>query len=147
MNLVQRIEQWGDQHHPKWMDLLRMALGIFLCLKGIEFATNMSSVMNLMTGAMPFSSFMTVLIGHYIVFAHCMGGAFLAAGLLTRFSCLIQIPILLGAIIFINFSYSMMRPFSELFLSVVVLGLLLYFLVIGSGPWSLDHVIEKNTKP
>ena len=43
MNLVQRLEQWGDRHHPKWMDFLRIALGIFLCLKGVEFATNMSS--------------------------------------------------------------------------------------------------------
>jgi hypothetical protein len=53
MNYVQRLELWGDRHHPKWLDLLRIALGIFLCLKGIEFATNMGTVMSLMTGTMP----------------------------------------------------------------------------------------------
>src|SRR5215204_6173886 len=128
MNLVQRLEHWGDHHHPKWMDLLRIALGIFLCLKGIEFANNMSTVMNMISGTMPFSSFMMVLIGHYIVFAHIMGGFLLATGLLTRFACIIQIPILLGAIIFINLSHDMMKPFSELFLTIIILLLLIYFL-------------------
>ena len=142
MNLVQRLEHWGDRHHPKWLDLLRIALGVFLCLKGIEFATNMSTVMNMMTGNMPFSSFMMILIGHYVVFAHIMGGFLLAIGLLTRFACLIQIPILIGAIIFIN-TNEMLRPFSELFLSILILGLLIYFLIIGSGPWSVDAFIEK----
>ena len=146
MNLVQRLEQWGDRHHPKWLDFLRIALGVFLCLKGVEFATNMSSVMGLMTGAMPFSSFMMVLISHYIVFAHTMGGFLLATGLLTRFACIIQIPILLGAILFINLSPAMMQPFSELFLSILVLGLLIFFLIIGSGPWSLDNLIERSSK-
>jgi uncharacterized membrane protein YphA (DoxX/SURF4 family) len=145
MNLVQRLEHWGDRHHPKWLDLLRIALGVFLCLKGIEFATNMSTVMNMMTGNMPFSSFMMILIGHYVVFAHIMGGFLLAIGLLTRFACLIQIPILIGAIIFIN-TNEMLRPFSELFLSILILGLLIYFLIIGSGPWSVDAFIEKSNK-
>jgi putative oxidoreductase len=146
MNYAQRLEHWGDRHHPKWLDLLRIALGIFLCLKGIEFATNMGAVMSLMTGIMPFSDFIMVLVGHYIVFAHIMGGFLLALGLLTRFACIIQIPILIGAIIFVNIPHEMMRPFSEVFLSILVLMLLIYFLIIGSGPWSLDRVIDKNTK-
>ncbi|MGZ3837992.1 MAG: DoxX family protein [Flavisolibacter sp.] len=146
MNFAQRLENWGDRHHPKWMDILRIALGIFLCLKGVEFATNMSMIMSLMSDNTPFSSFMMIIIGHYIVFAHTMGGFLLATGLLTRLACIIQIPILLGAIIFINFPSAMMRPFSELFLSILVLGLLVYFLIIGSGPWSLDRAIEKGSK-
>ncbi len=146
MNIVQRLEHWGDHHHPKWLDLLRIALGVFLCLKGIEFATNMSVVMGLMNDNIPFSSFMMILIGHYIVFAHILGGFLLAVGLLTRFACAIQIPILLGAIIFINFSSDMMRPFSELFLTILVLLLLVYFLIIGSGPWSLDRAIERSNQ-
>lgn len=145
MNFAQRLENWGDRHHPKWIDIIRIALGIFLCLKGVEFATNMSIVMSLMTGYMPFSSFMMIIIGHYIVFAHTMGGFLLATGLLTRLACIIQIPILLGAIIFINFPSLMMRPFSELFISILVLALLIYFLIIGSGPWSLDKFIERTS--
>ena len=68
----------------------------------------------------------------------------LATGLLTRLACLIQIPVLIGAIIFVN--TSMLQPFSELVLSILILILLIYFLVIGSGPWSLDRVINESTK-
>jgi putative oxidoreductase len=146
MNYVQRMEHWGDTHHPKWIDLLRIILGIFLCFKGIEFANNMSSVLNLMTGQVPFSSFMVMILFHYIVFAHLLGGVLLALGMLTRFACIIQLPILLGAIFFINLSPEVMRPFSELFLSILVLLLLIYFLVVGSGPWSLDKVIQDSNK-
>ena len=45
MNNLQRLEHWGEAHHPKYMDILRMALGIFLILKGVEFAQGSSNVM------------------------------------------------------------------------------------------------------
>src|SRR2546423_5536775 len=99
MNAIQRLEFWGEAHHPLWADIIRIALGIFLCYKGVEFANNMNLVMNLMANRVPFSSFMIILLGHYIVFVHILGGFLLALGMLTRFACLIQIPILLGAII------------------------------------------------
>jgi uncharacterized membrane protein YphA (DoxX/SURF4 family) len=147
MNLVQRLEHWGDTHHPKWLDLLRMALGIFLCLKGIEFLNNMGDMMGLMTSRFSFSTLAIVIIGHYIVFAHILGGFLLTIGLLTRFACLIQIPVLLGAVVLINLSPDMMRPFSELTLSIITLLLLIYFLIIGNGPWSFDYFIEKENAP
>ena len=106
----------------------------------------MNLVLNLMANRVPFSSFMIILVGHYIVFVHILGGFLLALGMLTRFACLIQIPILLGAIIFINTSRDIFRPFSELLLSIVVLLLLIYFLIAGSGPLSFDryNVERKN---
>ena len=89
MNYVQRLEHWGDTHHPKWIDLLRIILGIFLCFKGIEFANNMTTVTNLVKGQIPFSDFMTLILVHFILGAHILGGALLTLGLLTRFACLI----------------------------------------------------------
>jgi len=114
MNLLHRIEYWGDHHHPKWLDLVRIALGIFLCYKGVQFMRNTGVLIDLMSDKMSFGQFTLVLLSHYIVFAHIMGGFLLALGLLTRFACLIQIPILLGAIIFVNTAPGMMQPFSEL---------------------------------
>jgi uncharacterized membrane protein YphA (DoxX/SURF4 family) len=119
MNLLQRVEQWGDTHHSKWLDILRIALGIFLCYKGIDFLNNMSEMMSLMTENVPFGSFMLLVLGHYIVFAHIAGGFLMAIGVLTRFASLIQIPILLGAIIFINAPGSLMFAFLT---SLVVRG-------------------------
>lgn len=149
MNLLQRIqsvEHWGDAHHSKWLDILRIALGVFLCYKGVDFLYHMSEFMSLMTANVPFSDLMLVLLGHYIVFAHIIGGFLMVLGVLTRFACLIQIPILLGAIIFINSSGELIRPYSELFISVLILLLLVFFLIIGNGPWSVTLNEDQETR-
>lgn len=145
MNLIQRVENWGDHHHPKWLDILRIALGLFLCFKGIEYANNMSQLMTLMSNRVPFSDFMIIILVHYVLFAHLFGGFLLIVGLLTRIACIIQIPILLGAIIFVN-ATNLLNQFSELTLSILVLLLLIYFLVVGSGPWSLDAAINRESQ-
>ena len=142
MNYLQRIEHWGDTHHPKYLDLLRIALGVFLCFKGIEFARNSTLLNEMMGSHVPFGSLLLLILGHYVIFAHIMGGFLLAIGLLTRFAAIIQIPVLIGAIIFVNADLT--NHFSELFLSVLVLGLLVYFTIIGSGPWSVDAAMEKE---
>ncbi len=138
MNYLQRIEYWGDRHHPKWMDIVRIALGVFLMWKGKEFVENMSMMIDLMSSKISFNSFLMMLLGHYIVFAHLLGGFLLVIGVLTRFACIIQIPILLGAIFFINSSGNFLRPFSELYISILVLLLLIYFLIVGNGAWSFN---------
>lgn len=145
MNLLQNLEHWGDTHHPKWMDIVRIALGVFLCYKGVDFLYNMSAMMSLMENHVPFSSFLLILLGHYVVFAHIVGGFLMAMGILTRFSSLIQIPILLGAVMFINASDAM-RPYSELFLSLIVLVLLVYFLIAGNGPWAVNLYAHQKEK-
>jgi len=134
MNLVQRVEHWGDTHHPQWLDFVRIALGGFLCYKGIDFLYNMGDMLNLITNKMSFGSFSSMLMSNYISFAHILGGILLVLGVLTRFACLIQIPILLGAIFFVNLSPpDFYRPHAELALSILVLLLLILFLVIGNG--------------
>lgn len=147
MNMLQRLEHWGESHHPLWLEFVRIILGIFLCYKGVEFAQD-STLMTLMIGSMPFNSFLLLLLSHYILFAHIMGGFLLALGMLTRMACLIQIPILLGAIVFVNLSPGALNQFSELLLSIAVLVLLVYFAISGSGPWSFDWYMdrEKETK-
>ncbi len=137
MNLLQRFEQWGDSHHPKWLDIIRILLGVFLFYKGIDFLQNLPSVKGELHSKTSFGEYTVLLLGHYVVFAHIIGGILLTIGLFTRFACLIQIPVLLGAIIFINSGSSAVKPYSELFLSVIVLLLLFYFLIIGNGPWAI----------
>jgi putative oxidoreductase len=146
MNVLQRLGHWGDTHHPRWVDLVRIGLGIFLCHKGIEFLQDMSSMMNVLSGSFSFGSFTMLLLGHYIVFAHLLGGVLLVLGMLTRFACLIQLPVLLGAIIFVNAKEGLWQPFSELWLSILVFGLLVYFLIAGNGPWSFDRMSEEPEK-
>jgi putative oxidoreductase len=142
MNLLQRIEHWGDTHHPKWIDILRVILGIFLCYKGLDFLAHMSLELDRLANKISGPSVPLMIIGHYVVFAHMLGGFLLAIGLATRLACLIQIPILLGAIIFVNSSERLFTPYSELALSILVLLLLIYFLIVGNGRWSFDNMVK-----
>lgn len=144
MTALERLEHWGDAHHPKWLDIIRIVLGIFLCYKGYDFLQNSSSIAGALSTKTSFGNFTVIAVSHYVVFAHIIGGILLILGFLTRFACLIQIPILLGAIIFINLASDVLKPYNELFLSVMVLLLLFYFLIAGNGPWALK--IKENEK-
>jgi len=146
MNLLHRVEHWGDSHHPKWLDIIRIALGVFLCYKGFDFLQNMGSLISQMNSKVPFGSFAFILLGHYVVFAHMLGGLMIATGFYTRLACLVQIPILLGAIFFINTGSDMLRPYAELFISILVLVFLVYFLIIGNGAWSVKIHNEDEGK-
>jgi putative oxidoreductase len=66
-----------------------------------------------------------------------VGGIMIALGILTRFSSIIQIPIVLGAV-FVN--DQLLSPINtQLWFSIVALILLVIFMIIGSGPLSLDR--------
>ncbi|MEP6513552.1 MAG: DoxX family membrane protein [Parafilimonas sp.] len=145
MNFLERVGQWGDSHHPKWLSIIRIALGLFLFYKGIDFLIHMSELIGMMKST-SFGVFSYVLAGQYVVFAHILGGILLALGLFTRFACLIQIPILLGAVIFVNTNKDLLRPYSALLVSILVLLLLFYFLIIGSGPLSVKIPEEEKKR-
>ncbi len=148
MNLLKKFESWGNRHHPKWLDIIRIALGLFLCYKGVDFARNASELISLMNNTSPFKGFLIVMLAQVITFAHIIGGIFLTIGMFTRAACLLQIPILLGAIIFVNIhaTEATFSPYSELFLSILVLLLLIYFLIIGNGPVSVKMPPEEHAK-
>jgi len=148
MTLLEKFEYWGDRHHPKWLDIIRIALGLFLCYKGIDFLRNTSELISLMKLTSPFGEFMIILLAHFVTFVHILGGFFLAIGMFTRAACLLQIPVLIGAIIFVNINATQaaFNPYSELFLSFIVLLLLIYFLIIGNGPLSVKMPPEEHLK-
>ena len=146
MTMLHRIEQWGEHHHPKWLDILHIVLGLFLTYKGIDFFIHMGEMVSLLSiTQLMFGSFKVIIIDHFIMFAHIIGGALIAVGFFTRFACLLQIPILAGAILFINLPGEMMRPYSGI-ISIVVLLLLVYFLIVGNGPWSYEKMSEQEEK-
>lgn len=144
MNLTQdmhRMEHWADTHHPIWIDFIRIGLGIFILTKGIMFVQNTDAIFNIMRN----SEFPWVSVGlaHYVAFAHLVGGLFIAIGLITRVAILFQIPILLGAVFFVNAEKGFYTENSELWISLIVLAMLIFFLIFGSGKISVDHLIRK----
>ncbi|MDO6391222.1 DoxX family protein [Pontibacter sp. BT731] len=144
MNLTQdmhRIEHWADTHHPVWVDFVRMALGIFLFVKGVMFIQDTQALQSIMSN----SQFQWVSLGmaHYVAFVHLVGGLLIAMGLVTRIAILFQIPILLGAVFFINPQHGFYSENTELWSSVIVLILLIVFLILGSGRLSVDNLISR----
>ena len=145
MNTFDRIESWGEAHHPKWVDIIRIALGAFLLYKGIDFLRNTGEVMSIISGNFKsFGSFKLLVLTHLIVTVHIMGGILIVLGLLTRLACLAQIPILLGALIFLNRSQDVLQPYSQIVVTLVVLLLLVYFLIVGNGPLSFEKLAMKE---
>ena len=88
---------------------------------------------------LPFGNFMMIMLSHYVLFAYLLGGVLLATGLLTRFACIINLPVLITAI-----AMNVFQEFSELSVAVLMLALIIYFMIIGSGRWSLDWYVNKE---
>lgn len=144
MSFIHNIERWGEAHHPKWVDLVRAVLGFYLFLKGIDFINNMEVLTTMMAKSDFLGSLSLGLLAHYIVLSHLVGGGMIAAGLLTRLACIVQLPILIGAVFLVNLSAGILAPYAALWISVIVLFLLIYFIIIGSGPLSVDEWMRKQ---
>ena len=148
MNLLERIDRWGERHHPRWLDGLRVLLGVFLFYKGVVFIQNID-VLKSVIDQSPWLTVMSFWLAHYIVFAHLLGGLLIVFGLLTRVAILAQIPILLGAIFIVHTSTGLhttglFNVHAETGLSILVLLLLIFFLVEGSGPMSFDDYMRRH---
>ena len=144
MNIAKRVGAWGDRHHPKILDIIRMVLGAFLFSKGIIFLNNAGYLRYLImeTGAIKGSPTMISAILYYVTYMHVLGGGLIFFGLYTRLWALLQLPIVFAAVFFVNITSEYVN--SELWLSILVLALLALFLVIGSGPFSLDRLLLKS---
>lgn len=143
MNITHKISSWGDRHHPKILDIIRMILGAFLAIRGIIFFNNSAYLRDLILEKEAIDQPAAVIsaIIYYVTYVHIVGGIMIFLGLYTRIGALLQLPIVFGAVFLVNIT----SPFvnSELWLSILVLALLCLFVIIGSGPLSLDRVLLK----
>ena len=146
MSVITNIEGWGNSHRPGWLDFFRIALGAFITFKGFEFMFHLESLESTTEGlAMYFSG---AALAHYIIFAHALGGPLIIFGLFTRIACAIQVPILIGAIIFVNYQKGFLHIGShmELEISVIILVGLVIFMIFGAGKYSLDEKRRRDVK-
>lgn len=144
MGLLRQWEQWSTAHHPRWLVVLRVALGISLFLKGISFLSNVLALETLLaeSNIQFFPSGLILLI----TWVHLLGGFLIIIGLFTRWAILFQLPILIGAVLFVNAPRGIFAAESEFAFSLVILVLLLFFFIEGSGPLSLDDYFRKHPK-
>jgi putative oxidoreductase len=144
MNIAHRIQQWSLTHHPKWLVVLRVILGLFLFRKGITFIYQSEQLEQLLSYTAISSG--TPVLSWYIMIAHLLGGILIIAGLFTRLMCLLQIPILIGAVFWVNMRSGILNANTELEFSIIILLLLIVFFIEGGGPLSLDNYFRKPAK-
>jgi uncharacterized membrane protein YphA (DoxX/SURF4 family) len=144
MNVVSKIEHWADAHHPKWIDFIRVILGLFIFYKGILFISNTDALLEIMKSAD--LQFVNLGLAHFVAFAHLVGGILIAMGLVTRLAIGFQIPILLGAVLFVNSQEGFLSVTNnlEFGVSLAVLILLVVFFIYGSGKFSVDHWMKRH---
>ncbi|SHI81095.1 Uncharacterized membrane protein YphA, DoxX/SURF4 family [Arenibacter nanhaiticus] len=137
MDTIKSLNKWANAHTYYPLDLLRVALGVFLFIKGIQFMSNPVEMAEIFR---PFQNMpMGIWIMHYVAPAHFIGGFLLVIGLLTRLTVLAQLPILVGAIL-VNFFGEM--NVNNLLLASITFLVCVFFLFYGSGKHSADYYLK-----
>lgn len=131
---------------PAWLTIFRIALGLILFLKAIIFIRDTSLLQSMIqnTGIGLFSKNAEALT-FIIAYLTLLCGLFILSGLFTKTSSIIQIPILVVAIFFVN-SKRVGESSFEMIISVVVLFLLVLFAIKGSGTISADEFFRTYYK-
>ncbi len=137
MPTIKSLNKWANAHTYYPLDLLRIALGVFLFIKGIDFVSNSQILVDLIKPVQNLAG--TMIVIHYVAPAHLVGGILIAFGLLTRWSVMAQLPLLLGAVL-INFIGEM--NVSNLIIASIILLLCIFFLLYGSGKHSVDYYLK-----
>lgn len=130
------MRQWFLDHRSWCMDLIRIYLGVGLFAKGLAFLVHRDELVQTMIDHDIMWSGMA--LAHVVILTHIFGGLMMAVGIGTRAAALIQVPILVGATFFVNWSGGIWEFAEELRFSALVLFLLLMFVWYGSGPLSIE---------
>lgn len=144
MGIPSDIEVIDKARKPAILDFFRMALGVFITYKGIVFSYNIDNLITTASGINLY--FAGAALAHYVIFAHLLGGPLIALGLFTRFVCILQIPVLIGAVLFVNYpkGFLSVGNHMELEVSILILAGLILFTIIGAGRYSIDERRRKD---
>lgn len=131
---------------PAWLTILRIALGIVLFWKAIVFIRDTSLLQTMIENTgIGFFSKNSETLAFIVAYITLLCGLFILTGLFTRTSSIVQIPILIVAIFFVN-SKNISQSSFELIVSVIVLIVLIVFAVKGSGTLSADEFFRTYYK-
>ena len=139
---TQHLRDWFLDHRSWCMDLIRIYLGVGLFAKGLTFLAHREELVQTMLDHDIMWSGMA--LAHFVILTHVFGGLLMALGIGTRVGALIQIPNLVGATFFVNWSGGIFGFAEELRFSALVLFLLIMFVWYGGGPLSLDARLERS---
>ena len=126
MSPMARIESF----RPRAMGLLRVYLGVGLFARGSLLMLNIDHVAGLIENAGHWVS--PTVLAYAVAASHVVGGVLLAGGWWTRWAALVQIPPVLGAVLFLHLHDGLFTREQSLEFSVLVLFLLSLFALFGS---------------
>jgi putative oxidoreductase len=124
------------------LDVIRIYLGVGLMVRGALFIGHPEVLLDFLKGS--HSWFLPLAAAQYVAAAHLCGGILLALGLGTRVAAAVQIPPLLGAVLFVHLGEGLLTAGQSLEFAALVLAMLTAFTAFGSGRLSLDAWIARR---
>jgi uncharacterized membrane protein YphA (DoxX/SURF4 family) len=136
------VEKWIVDNRDRVWDSVRIFLGFALVVKGFAYMLNLRAFAAMMeqTGV-PFAG---TGLAEMVAVLHIAGGLMMAFGILTRLGALIQIPNLVGAVLFVHLREGLFTEGQTLEFSLLVLFLLALISVVGAGRLSIDYYFSER---
>ena len=129
---------------PSFLSILRIVLGLILISKSIYFIMDIARLeLLLQSDRINFLGSNTKLLSFIIAYPGLLCGIFITIGLATRLMSLLQIPVLLGAVFFVNYN-RIDQSSQEFIISLITLLLLILFLIKGSMEFSADAYFKRG---
>ncbi len=123
---------------PILIDVIRIVAGAFLVYKGVIFALDFESFqLNIQSVGWHFIGAHLAIV---VIFVHTVCGSLMALGAASKWMALLNLPIIIGAVLFNFEKLQSSSNYLELEITIgllVCLALVLYF---GSGRISLDQI-------
>lgn len=141
MNTSQQLDEMSEKNHSGLIFGLRILLGVILLIKGYMFMFRIHELSDVVQ-ALGMGAF-NVTLAMIVASAQLLCGLLILAGLMTRLSCLILFPILIGAVFYVNLRQGFITS-SEWMLSVMILYLLIFFFINGAGEFSMYNIFMRQ---
>ncbi len=142
MELLDDLKRWLDGHRHLAMDLVRIYLGIGLMVMGVEFILERQALVGSLSASS--ISWSAGALAHLVILVHLGAGLMLTLGLYTRLAAAAFVPLVIGALLFVQGPASWVAVHTDFKFSLLILALLLALTVRGSGPLSVDHLLEES---
>lgn len=142
-----KVSCWGDQHCPKWLGFVRIALGLFLVYKGLNYMFTIEKI-QVVTDNVDQALFYMMLF-QIVIFVHFVGGIFITIGIFTKLAGIVQVPILIGALAAVKYPNGYITPGGPIELGITILTLVLLFVIMifGSGGYSIRSMGRGRLEP
>jgi len=82
------------------------------------------------------------LIAWYVVCVNSVGGVCLALGFATRWAALFNVPVMIGAAVFVHGGSGLLGANNDLQFTLFILFSLILLAWRGSGKFSMDHYLK-----